>query len=131
MTTTLNTLRVEARLISAPNVTCRVEFFANGSGDNSGYGEGERFLGATEVTPGLLGLADFVFTNTAPVAVGEYITATATDPAGNTSEFSQRLLVCSSQDSDSDGICDELETLVPNRGGGNIQFQGFQTAGLS
>ncbi len=50
------------------------------------------YLGYTTVTTpaGSPYTATFSATLAAPVANGEYITATATDPAGNTSEFSAR-----------------------------------------
>ena len=64
----------------------RIEFFANTSSDASGNGEGEVFLGATSVAaPGAFNF------NYTPVAGKPFITATATDNAGNTSEFSSAL----------------------------------------
>lgn len=64
----------------------RIEFFANTSADASGNGEGEVFLGATSVAaPGAFNF------NYTPVAGKPFITATATDNAGNTSEFSPAL----------------------------------------
>ncbi|MDA0744994.1 MAG: right-handed parallel beta-helix repeat-containing protein [bacterium] len=73
-------------LNSAPNMTFRIEFFANGVGDASGFGEGETFLGAVDVTTDASGNASF---NAAvSVGSGQFVTATATDPDNNTSEFS-------------------------------------------
>ncbi len=61
----------------------RIEFFANTACDASGNGEGEVFLGAASLgAPG-----SFTF-NYAPVGGKTFITATATDANGNTSEFS-------------------------------------------
>ena len=72
----------------------RIEFFANTKVDpedfvcdRSGYGEGEAFLGAVDVTTGSGGNATFT-TNFGALTTGDYVTATATDPAGSTSEFS-------------------------------------------
>ncbi len=80
---------VSGTLNSTPNTTFRIEFFANQQCSPSGYGQGERFLGATNVTTD--GSCNAAFTTVLPVSVpaGQVITATATDPAGNTSEFSQ------------------------------------------
>ena len=62
-----------------------VEFFDNTTPDPSGYGEGEIYLGSLTVTgPG-------PFTVDLPGAAS-YISATATDDEGNTSEFSQIIL---------------------------------------
>jgi parallel beta-helix repeat protein len=80
-------------LNSKPNSTFRLEFFASAACDSSGYGEGERSFGAALVTTGGDGNVSFdlnvnAFGGPTP-AVGEFVTATATDEAGNTSEFSQ------------------------------------------
>jgi len=70
--------------IDAPNPqTVTIEFFASTSGDASGYGEGRTYLGSA--TPDSKGK---IKPTLAPVPAGTVITATATDAAGNTSEFS-------------------------------------------
>jgi titin len=77
---------VTGTLSSAANTTFTLEFFASASCDPSTYGEGQRPLGTAPATTNGAGSASF---NAAvgPAAAGEYITATATDPSGNTSEF--------------------------------------------
>jgi hypothetical protein len=75
-------------LASAPSTTFTVEFFANTMCNPSGYGEGERFLGSTAVTTDSDGNAAFTFTVPIPVDPGQFVSATATDPANNTSQFS-------------------------------------------
>ena len=75
-------------LRSTPNTTFRVEFFASAAIDASGYGEGQNYLGYIMVTTNVNGLASYVTTLPSFVPIGQFITATATDPAGNTSEFS-------------------------------------------
>ena len=81
---------VQGTLNSAPNATFTIEFFANQAPDPSGYGEGERFIGTVDVTTDGAGNAPIEFTSTTEnaAAPGEHITATATDPDDNTSEFS-------------------------------------------
>jgi len=74
-------------LNSVANKTYRLEFFANNSVDPTGYGEGQTFLTAMDVSTNGGGDASFNF-NVAQLAPGQHVTATATDPAGNTSEFS-------------------------------------------
>ena len=54
----------------------------------SGYGEGERFLGTVDVTTDGSGHAAFSANVAGPLGNAEFVTATATDSAGNTSEFS-------------------------------------------
>ncbi len=67
----------------------RIEFFANRSCHASGFGEGETLLGAVSVRATGDAQNPAAFTAELPVtAPGRFITATATDSAGNTSEFS-------------------------------------------
>ena len=80
---------IEGTLNSASNTQFRLEFFANTACDPSGFGEGETFLGSTDVTTDGSGNASFTVTFPATVPVGQFITSTATDPDNNTSEFSQ------------------------------------------
>jgi titin len=82
--------------ISSPNnarTTLRIEFFANSSGDPSGYGQGQTFLGAVSVTTDANGRASFSLTLTTQLASGLVISATATDANGNTSEFAKNVTV--------------------------------------
>ncbi len=71
------------------SATFRIEIFANDVADPSGYGEGQTFLGAGNVTTNASGNTGTVMiTLPSPVPGGKFISATATDAAGNTSEFS-------------------------------------------
>lgn len=81
-------ITIDGTLNSQPSTTYTIEFFATGAGDPSGYGEGEFFIGSTTVTTDGAGNATFSELLSVPVAEGSAISATATDPAGNTSEFS-------------------------------------------
>lgn len=83
-------LLVVGRIDTPTPETVRIELFANGvpapNGDPSGHGEGTRFLGSATPNPG------GTFTATLPsIAAGTLITATATDAAGNTSEFAANI----------------------------------------
>ncbi len=79
---------VSGSLNSTANTTFRVEFFANTACDPSGYGEGEVYLGYRNVTTDAGGDASFSAAFPTAVPPGDWITATATNPAGSTSEFS-------------------------------------------
>lgn len=71
-------------LWSAANTTYTVDFYANPSGrDATGYGEGEQYVSSTTVTTSAAGYASI----TPPAGVTN-LSMTATDPNGNTSEFS-------------------------------------------
>ncbi|MBV9495626.1 MAG: right-handed parallel beta-helix repeat-containing protein [Acidobacteria bacterium] len=76
-------------LDSVPNETFRIELFANTQCDPSGYGEGQRFLGAKDVTTDANGHATFTASLPKNASPSEVITATATRlSTGDTSEFS-------------------------------------------
>ncbi|MCC2667573.1 MAG: repeat-containing protein [Armatimonadetes bacterium] len=79
---------VKGSLDSTPGTQFRVEFFSSPTADPSGHGEGERYLGSTLVTTGVSGTVNFQAAVPVLVAGGHRVTATATDPNGNTSEFS-------------------------------------------
>jgi len=55
------------------------------------YVQGETYLGSSQVTTDGSGNAPFTVLTLPAVAAGSKISVTATDPSGNTSEFSQRL----------------------------------------
>jgi CSLREA domain-containing protein len=80
---------VDGTLGSTPSTTFTLEFFASSTCDGSGFGEGKTFLGSKSVTTGLGGTISFRFTTTTSIGDTDFVTATATDPSGNTSEFSQ------------------------------------------
>jgi hypothetical protein len=84
---------IEGRLNSTPNKTFTIQFFSNPMGDISGFGEGKTFIGQRSVTTNANGNATFSFTATQRVRVGHWVTATATDTLGNTSEFLEAVVV--------------------------------------
>ncbi len=84
-------------LQSMAHMTYHIELFASAVADPSGYGQGQIYLGSTSVTTDSTGLANFVASFAAAVPVGQFISATATDTAGNTSEFSLSVPVAASQ----------------------------------
>ena len=80
---------VSGNLNSASGKNYTLQFFASPVGDPSGYGEGQVYLGQTNLTLGSASCSSN-FTAYLPVSVpaGWVVTATATDPKNNTSEFS-------------------------------------------
>jgi hypothetical protein len=79
---------IQGTLNSTPNSTFRIEFFSNSTVKPNGYSEGEHYLGYQYVTTDGSGNVTFNVSLNASTPVGQYITATATDSANNTSEFS-------------------------------------------
>jgi hypothetical protein len=80
------TTTVVGSLSSTANKTFTVEFFASDS--SSPGGEGEVYMGSAVVTTDGAGNADFTATLSVGVTAGAIITATATNDAGSTSQFS-------------------------------------------
>jgi CSLREA domain-containing protein len=76
---------------STANTPLTIDFYASASADPSGYGEGQRYLGSVAVTTDGSGNAAFDVTLAAASTAAEFVTATATDAAGSTSEFSRLL----------------------------------------
>jgi len=77
---------VSGALNAAAGATYTIEFFANPPGASSA--QGAQFLGSAAVTTDSSGNAGFAITLPAAASGGQLVTATATDAAGNTSEFS-------------------------------------------
>ena len=78
---------ITGTLNSEASKTYRLEFFVSPAVDPSGYGEGQTLLGFKDVTTD--GSGNAAFSVTFPVAgTSTAFTVTATDPDGNTSEFS-------------------------------------------
>ena len=75
-------------LTSRPNTTYQIDFYSNAAVDPSGNGEGALFFNTTAVTTNANGLAAIDVSFPIALPSGRVITATATDPNGNTSEFS-------------------------------------------
>jgi hypothetical protein len=86
-------VRLSGSMDGAPLTTFSIEVFASTDCDESDHGEGARFLGRFDVTTGVLGDAFIDHTVTASVSAGEAVAATATDPNGSTSEFSECRIV--------------------------------------
>jgi parallel beta-helix repeat protein len=79
---------VEGRVESPDPQSLTIELFVSDARDPSGFGEGERFAGTA--TPDARGQ----FRATLPAGLaGTWITATASDSTGNTSEFSEAVLL--------------------------------------
>ena len=72
--------------------TYTIEFFSSPSKDSTGFGQGQTYLATMNVTTDSGGHASYALDMPVAVASGRYITATATDPLGNTSSFSKAVV---------------------------------------
>jgi hypothetical protein len=80
---------IQVKLNSTAGTTFRIEFFSSPTCNPKGFGEGRTLIAAAMVTTDSLCRADFNFyVGPGVVPPGYSVTATLTDPAGNTSEFS-------------------------------------------
>ncbi len=77
-------VQIAGGLSATPFTTYTIEFFANYANEASG----NVFLGSLSVWTGSEGTATFVYQGPSALAGAQYYTATATDPTGDTSEFS-------------------------------------------
>ena len=89
------TVTVIGSFNSLPDATFQLEFFLSDNKNSSGYGEGQVYKVSKTVHTdhsgnfSLSGLDAVTFSG----AAGKWVSATATDASGNTSEFSQAVLV--------------------------------------
>ena len=88
-----DSLIVTGVLYSKPNKAYKLQFFVNDSTKQSGYGEGQTFIG--EILTPLGPTAQYYFRYAFPDNgySGKYVTATATDDSNNTSEFSNSVMI--------------------------------------
>lgn len=80
---------VAGSLNSTASTTFAIDFYTLSSLNASGYGEGRYVLGSAPVTTDVTGNVNFDFQFPTPSGGARFVAATATDPSGNTSEFSQ------------------------------------------
>ena len=88
---------VHAQFNSKPSMTYDIDFYANPVCDGRPplYAQGQDPVGSTQATTDASGNATIDFTLPVVLAAGQPVTAIATDPSGNSSEFSQSILVYS------------------------------------
>ena len=88
------TIRIQGVLRSAPSTTYDLDLFSNSACAvrPQEFLEGRTYLGSTEISTDGSGFAAFDVTLPFSDTAGDPVSATATDPLGNTSEFSQRIV---------------------------------------
>ena len=87
-TTAPGAATVAGTLQHAANTAYTLDFYRDTAPDPSAHGEGRAWLGATQVTTDPAGAATFSAVVSLDGTDGRFISATVTDPAGNTSEHS-------------------------------------------
>src|SRR5262249_20639635 len=84
-----DTTTIQGTFTGQPSTTYTLEFFA----DTDNPAQGRRFLGSFTVMTGSNGVASFTISLGLGLDLGQWVTATATDPANNTSAFSPGVTV--------------------------------------
>ena len=79
---------IKGFLPSTAGQTYQLQFYASPTVNPSGYWEGKKFLGSTTVTLGASCTNSFIASLPSAAPTGWGVTATATDPGNNSSEFS-------------------------------------------
>ena len=95
---------VQGLLNSTANTQFALDFYSNSAcvGRPQDFREGQTYIGSDSVTTdGTGNMAINAVLSGVTLGPGEVVTATATDPTGNTSEFSQRIVVSSNPGSGS------------------------------
>jgi hypothetical protein len=82
------TTTIFGQFTGSPSTTYQLEFFLNDAADPSGYGEGQTFIGSLSLALDGTGTATFTVSFPITAVYTQFITATATSPGGDTSEFS-------------------------------------------
>jgi hypothetical protein len=123
------TITITGNLNSMQNTSFRIEFFSNNLCDGSGNGEGQVFIGSTNVATPAAGCdAPISVILSVAVPVGSSITATATDPSNNTSEFSHCVTVTAA-------ACtitcpaNQMKSNDPNQCGASVNYPPPTTSG--
>jgi hypothetical protein len=83
---------ITGSLMGPAGQTFTIQFFANTAGDPSSYGQGQTYVGFTTVKTDTSGNANFAFVTPSNIG-GQLLSATATDPGGDTSEFAKNIPV--------------------------------------
>jgi hypothetical protein len=82
------TTTIFGQFAGSPFTTYQLEFFLNDVADPSGYGEGQALIGTLTLLLDGTGTAKFTVSFPVSAVYTQFITATATSPGGDTSEFS-------------------------------------------
>jgi parallel beta-helix repeat protein len=113
-----SSLLVSGTLNSAANTTYTIDVYASQAADPSGYGEGQYYLGTTTVTTDASGNVSFAAAFSAAalpggvVPAGWFVSATATDPGNNTSEFSADVQAAASAPAFTQAITQSLQSTI-------------------
>ncbi len=120
---------IQGSLNSTASTTFFIDFYSNPAQDPTGYGEGRVYLGSDTVMTDGSGDVSIDTVLAASVTAGHFVTATATDPSGNTSEFALNVTVVSNviivdtTADENDGDTSSIAALLATPGGTGISLR--------
>ncbi|MBK9162430.1 MAG: right-handed parallel beta-helix repeat-containing protein [Acidobacteria bacterium] len=106
--------QIKGSLSSAPSQNFTLDFYSNPACDASGFGAGQTYLGSANVSTDAGGLKGFTANLPLAVTPGSFVSSTATDADGNTSEFSACQLTSSGVVTISGTMLDTNGDPIPN-----------------
>lgn len=92
-----NRLSLSGVLTGTPTMNHELDFFVSESCDPSGQGEGQNYVGSLTLIGTPSGVRSFVMTFTGSYTPGHFVTATATDEDGSSSQFSWCLAIAADE----------------------------------
>jgi uncharacterized repeat protein (TIGR01451 family) len=113
VSSTAGTTTITGTFNSEPSQNFDIHFYGVTSPDGSGYGEGRTYLGLDNISTDANGDASINTVLPVGVAIGSYVTATATNQNSSTSEFSAASYVYGSADLQLTKVVDDG---TPNEG---------------
>jgi uncharacterized repeat protein (TIGR01451 family) len=115
--------QVEGNLVALPNAVYTIDFYANDQPGGGGYGQGQTPIGEKTVHTDGAGFADLTTILTGAVTANQYITATATDATGDTSEFGLAQLVTPTAQADLSVVPNNTNPTVQAGASASYSFQ--------
>ena len=91
-TASTNSTTITGSLTGPAGQIFTIQFFSNTAADRSSYGQGQTYVGFKTVTTDSSGNANFTFVAPSNIG-GQLLSATATGPSGDTSEFAKNIPV--------------------------------------
>ena len=114
--------KVTGSLNNTPDAIFNLDFFFSSSCNPTSGGEGAVFMGSAEVMTDALGVANFAASLPFDTTVAGFASATATDPGGNTTEFSECIAHTVAPRL---SITNHLSPRLPNANPGNPYSESF------
>lgn len=110
---------IQGTLGSKALTSYTLDFYSNAACDPSGFGEGQTYLGSATVITDANCTTTYTATLPLTIPAGRFMTATATDPGGSTSEFSACVAVTLANSSP-DAVNDTASTNEDNAAAINV-----------